>query len=265
MYPEGSPYRERIEENMNSLIWLSLLHRREFAPEFKRAGIDQKALTAECKRFVERFIYRWGAKKPRKTLASYQHRWETIELDRPRPAKFRDVPEEDIRIAGAEFASPAGVMKSAVVSDPESAVGKAMRCFGPTEEYHHEGKVTLQNGLKMSPRKFCLGATSPVDKKSISMIFKDSDIPRDEKYHWYKLPGALDIAETTWFWGMCWGIQFRLSSFYVLGDGVAENNRWECWFSAKFTGPAYAPGSRKENAVWVDLVVLTRENAKVAP
>ena len=262
MYPEGSPYRERIEENMISLIWLSLLHRREFAPEFKRAGIEPKALTAECKRFVERFIHRWGAKRPRKTLASYRHRWETIERNIPRPEKFKDVPEEDIRIAGAEFANPAGIMKSAVVSDPESVVGKAMRCFGPSGEYHHAGKVKLTSGLRMSPRKFCLSADNGVEKKSISMILKDSDIPRDEKYHWYKLPGALDIAERTWFWGLCWGIQFRMSSFYILGDGVADNNRWECWFSAKFTGPAYVPGSQKENAVWVDLVVLTRGKSK---
>ena len=44
----------------------------------------------------------------------------------------------------------------------------------------------------------------------------------------------------------------------MLSDGIADNNVWECWMSAKFTGPAYVAGSKKENAVSVDMIVLTR-------
>ena len=83
-------------------------------------------------------------------------------------------------------------------------------------------------------------------------------VPQDEKYHWYKLNGKIDLREKSYFWGHSWAIQFNTTSIYVLSDGIADNNVWECWFNAKFTGPAYVPGSKKENAIYVDMVVLTR-------
>jgi len=47
---------------------------------------------------------------------------------------------------------------------------------------------------------------------------------------------------------------------YALTDGTAADNVWdEVWMSAKFTGPAYVPGSTKENAIWIDMLVLTKK------
>ncbi|MBQ7207681.1 MAG: DUF4838 domain-containing protein [Lentisphaeria bacterium] len=257
LYPEGSPFRRRIEENMISLIWCSLLSRREFRAEFKKAGIDIDSLIPECKRFVDAYIHRWGAKKPVRALKNFRDRFGMIESNLPRPAKFKNVPEENIRIAGTMFASPYTHMGAAVVDDPDSITGKAMRSFGPSEEYHRIDKIRLKPGFRLSPRKYCLG-NSAGKKDSISLTLKDEDIAKDEKYHWYRLPGKLDLSEKVWFWGQCWAIQFKMSSFYVLSDGVADNNVWNCWFSAKFTGPAYVPGSKKKNAVYVDMIVLTR-------
>ena len=49
----------------------------------------------------------------------------------------------------------------------------------------------------------------------------------------------------------------------MLTDGTAADNTWdEVWFSAKFTGPSYVPGSKKDDAIWVDMVVLTRKGRK---
>jgi len=40
---------------------------------------------------------------------------------------------------------------------------------------------------------------------------------------------------------------------------TAKGNTWnELWFSAKFTGPDYVPGSKAENAVYVDAVAVLR-------
>lgn len=97
---------------------------------------------------------------------------------------------------------------------------------------------------------------------SVGINFAKVKIPRDEKYHWYKMDGVIDLNERSCFWGHAWAVQFNTSPIYVLADGIADNNKWECRFSAKFTGPAYVPGSKKENAIWVDYVILTRPGTK---
>ena len=88
-------------------------------------------------------------------------------------------------------------------------------------------------------------------------------VPPDEKYHWFRLPGSITLTALSYFWGHGWAIQAKTSHWYILADGDPEDNTWdEVWMSAKFTGPAYVPGSVKENAVWVDMVVLTGKRRK---
>lgn len=257
-YPQGDPRRIRIEENMISLLWVSLLARREFSPVFQKAGIDMKDLLPECRILVDRYIRHWGGTKLDFIYERFNERFAALEENMPRPEKFKGVPEENIRIAGTSSANPYESMKAAIVRDPESITGKAMICYGPDERFHHLGKVKLRSGAH-APRLFGL-SNSTGNKQKIKMMMKN--LPSDEKYHWYKLPGSLDLATRAWFWGLCWGIQFNMSSFYVLSDGVSDNNVWECWFSAKFTGPAYNKNSKKPNAVYVDMVVLTKPGTK---
>ena len=61
---------------------------------------------------------------------------------------------------------------------------------------------------------------------------------------------------------MYWYLETNLSSAYRVDDGESDENDWICWFSAKFTGPAYVPGSTKKNAVSVDTIVLVKEEAE---
>ena len=46
----------------------------------------------------------------------------------------------------------------------------------------------------------------------------------------------------------------------MTADPIADNT-WDFYFRLKFTGPAYVPDSSKPNAIWLDLLVLTRPNA----
>ena len=261
MYQEGSPYRDRINEELIPLIWVSLLSRQEFAAEFQKAGVNISDLVPECRVLVDRYIRRWGGTKLDFIYKRFHERFESIASPLPRPAKFKDVPDENIRIFGTSVCGPYSHMRASVVKDPDSIAGKAMRVQGQTEDFHKSAPIRLRPTISISPRKYVLG-NSAGKKDNISLFLKDEDIPKDEKYHWYKIPGKLNISEITWFWGMCWGVQFNLSSAWILADGVADNNVWECWFSAKFTGPAYSPGSKQENAVYVDMVVLTRPGTK---
>ncbi|MBR1952754.1 MAG: hypothetical protein IKA32_09265 [Lentisphaeria bacterium] len=53
-------------------------------------------------------------------------------------------------------------------------------------------------------------------------------------------------------------MQIDLKTAYQIDDGASKENVWDTYFSAKFTGPAYVKGSKKENAIYVDQVVLVR-------
>ena len=84
-------------------------------------------------------------------------------------------------------------------------------------------------------------------------------VPQDEKYHWFRIPGKLELKPVSYFVGQGWAIQANTSHLFTLTDGNPLDNTWdEIWFSAKFTGPAYVKGSTKENAIWVDMAVLVR-------
>ena len=95
----------------------------------------------------------------------------------------------------------------------------------------------------------------------VSLLLKK--VPQDEKYHWFRLPGKIELKHKSGFWGHGWAVQANTTHLYMLTDGTPADNTWdEVWFSAKFTGPAYVPGSKKENAVFVDMLVLTRGEVK---
>ena len=56
-----------------------------------------------------------------------------------------------------------------------------------------------------------------------------------------------------------WAIQAQTTRLFAETDGTAEDNTCdEAWVSVKFTGPAYVPGSKKENAIYVDMGVLVK-------
>ena len=88
-------------------------------------------------------------------------------------------------------------------------------------------------------------------------------IPQDEKYHWYKFPKKLQMKEPISTFGTHgWTIHVDTSHLYTIPDGDPETNIWDAWVSVKYTGPAYVKGSKKENAVFVDMLVLTRGEVK---
>ena len=82
-------------------------------------------------------------------------------------------------------------------------------------------------------------------------------VSADEKYHWYKL-GAFEFGRNTIVWGWFWVITADMRGAWTNADGLDGYNTWDVWVSAKFTGPAYVPGSVKRNGVWIDQVILTK-------
>ncbi|MBR6372902.1 MAG: hypothetical protein IKS20_06955, partial [Victivallales bacterium] len=89
------------------------------------------------------------------------------------------------------------------------------------------------------------------------------EVPQDEKYPWYRFPGKLKLEDKfSAFYGHGEAIFANTTHLYDLPDGNPQANIWDAWFSAKFTGPAYVKGSTQENAIYVDMLVLTRGEVK---
>ena len=120
--------------------------------------------------------------------------------------------------------------------------------------YHGPGKVIKEKSGDYIASAFYLSNIGTSGKVGLEL----KEVPQDEKYHWYRIPGTLDMKSLSYFWGHSWGLQMNISHVYTPTDGVHDMNKWQGWVRAKFTGPAYVPGSKQENAIWVDIVVLTR-------
>ncbi len=253
--PGDSVYRRRVEDEMITPMWAFLVKRVAFEPAFKKAGINMDDMVRDCKKYVYNHIRRYGARNPAFIDKMFNDKFTPVTVNLPRPEKFKEVADENIRVLGYPQATPIKHLNSAVVDDPDSITGKALKSPGKDDSWHGvNARIDATPTVKVPAMKFELGNIGAPGAANTIL----RQVPQDEKYHWYKLNGKIDLREKSYFWGHSWAIQFNTTSIYVLSDGIADNNVWECWFNAKFTGPAYAPGSKKENAVYVDMVVLTR-------
>ena len=249
--PEGSVYRRRVESEMITPIWVSLLKRGEFEPAFKKAGIGMDELAKECRCYVLNHIRRYRGKNVDFADKMFEDRFKSISVALPRPEKFKNVADGDIRVLGW----PQAVVRkgSSVVADPDSITGKACKTSEIDPACHGvNGWVKWSNMVPATKFEIHnIGVPETMD-----LVLKT--VLQDEKYHWYRLPGSINLQDHSNFWGFGARIVIDTSSVYVLSNGIADNNVWDCWFSAKFTGPAYAKKSKKDNAIYVDMVVLTR-------
>ena len=78
--------------------------------------------------------------------------------------------------------------------------------------------------------------------------------PKDEKYHWYKIPnhGSSNgkIEEKAHIYLGNWRSGCYLHDY---------KGNFEYWVSLKFQGPFYVEGSQKENGVYLDRVILVKK------
>lgn len=87
------------------------------------------------------------------------------------------------------------------------------------------------------------------------------DLPADGRYHWYRIGVAELDANAYVVVSPDWLLRVNLDSAYTapLSGEEAPSNRYEVWISARFDGPAYVPGSAKENVLAVDRVIVVRK------
>ena len=255
--PAGSRYQRRVHDETLSLLWFILEKRGQYIKYFNSKGISKEKLFELCKERSIAYLKRYDAANLNYDYkyARTQYHCE-MELNRlnsaplPVPAKFADIDPVNRRVAGLYHYQPLHNYNTFVVNDPDSPTGKALKAIEPDAAKHGAKTLVRDPKGKWSFRATQFGLCN----KGIVI----DPVAQDEKYHWYLIPGVTLKNKHCWFWGYLWRLQIVLDSFYQIDDGVSNENLWDCWFSVKFTGPAYVQGSKQENAIWVDSIVLTR-------
>ncbi|MBR2510114.1 MAG: DUF4838 domain-containing protein [Lentisphaeria bacterium] len=258
--PENSIYKRHLHTEMIPLLWqvLSL-------PEstLKKNSLTYDGVLAQLESYSQEFINYYEPAAKNNVKKQYDEKLQTIKTRLPVPPEFADIPSEKRRIYGYPSYRPMPHVHGNKVNDPEALCGVALKGHSPEKGMHGVGK-TRSGYVKERNYKWCF-ATSQIEvecldnPKTKGIIIKD--IPTDEKYHWYTIPKAEISAKTT-LWAHMWAIQFELSQAYMLADGIADNNIWDVHVRVKFTGPEWVKGSKKENAIYLDMVVLTRPGTK---
>ena len=142
-------------------------------------------------------------------------------------------------------------MYAKVMDDPEAAGGKASILATPS-------KLNAKKAGEFHAKKLQGGVYSPMLKKGLlSKVFDRDKVFKDEKYHWYCL-GETKLVGDCYIWlHWSWRMNFKcLSSVY---SSMEPDAVYQIWLSIKLQGPAYAPGSGKENAVIVDRIIIVKK------
>ena len=255
--PDGSRYQRRVHDETLSLLWLILQERGACLKYFQSQGMSKEKLFELCKERSIAHLKRYDAAE-----LNHNHRYARtqyhceMELNRlnlaplPVPPKFADVDPANLRVFGLYQYQPLRNYNTFVVDDPDSPTGKALKATDPDPGKHGAKTIVRDPKGKWAFRSTQFGFCG----KGITI----DPVAQDDKYHWYMIPEVTLREKRCWFWGYIWHLQIVLDTAYQIDDGNSKENLWDCWFSVKFTGPAYVPGSKKENAVWVDTIVLTR-------
>ena len=253
--PEKSVYRQRVSSTKLGLLWFVCMAQSSCKAAFAKAGIKMTDLEKECYQASKKHLVRFGfSRTANRYNKKLDEAWEVVSAKIPVPSMFKAIPEDRIRVIGYPLYRKVASHNSDTAVDLEATCKKALKSANKSPRYHGPGKVIQEKSGKYIASAFYLANIGSPGQVALEL----KTVPQDEKYHWYRIPGTYDMNSLAYFWGHSWGIQMNISQFYVVADGVSSVNKWQGWVRAKFTGPAYVPNSKKENAIWVDIVVLTR-------
>ncbi|MBQ7651349.1 MAG: DUF4838 domain-containing protein [Victivallales bacterium] len=252
--PADSKYAARVRAELVAPLCFAFANWPSFSKVFGEAGIDRKQLLEECRRLSGEYTHRYECKNPAYGDKAFNEKMGRFMIEMKIPERFANIPEKDFRMINYNSFRGLGNLFSALDEDKDSMHGKALRVNDPRPEFTGVNKK-LPGQYGFITTEFVLG-NHKADGKVRTVL---KSVPTDEKYHWYRLPGSIELKSPCYFWGDGWAIQANVSSWYVLTDGNPLDNTWDqVWMSAKFTGPDYVPGSTKENGIFVDMVCILR-------
>ncbi len=149
-----------------------------------------------------------------------------------------DLPPELANVPKSDILDMSGHLYGTKVDDPESARGKAVAVQPAKDAKKYPG--ILMGVYDKEYMKL---------KKNVVAISRYK--AKDEKYHWYQIKRAGDSAlqgtPDAVVYLENWKIGARLPNL---------KGKYDFWISVKAQGPYYVDGSRKENKLFLDQVLL---------
>lgn len=252
------PYSTRVLYEKLPLMWAVCSSPLSYQQIFADAGISLDDLEKECYSTAKAQLHRYGWPYTKRHDARLDKAWETVSVKIPVPELFKDVPPERLRLLGYPLYRDVPSHNSTTVPDADAVCGKAYKSAHLDKTRHGAGAVYMDGKHQYCATEFFLENIGTPGQCKVRL----DSVPQDEKYHWFRIPGTYDMDSLSYFWGHGWGLQMNISNIYVIADGISDVNKWQGWFRAKFTGPAYVPGSTQEDAIWIDIVALTRPGEK---
>ena len=252
--PKDDKYRRRLEYEMIAPMWSAYEDKKCWAV-FEKAGVRMDMLAEEMGEYVRSFMQRFGGDDKRVNRlyeSDFLQRFTSVRVSIPTPSIFKDVPKENICYLAYPNFKVKAKYGATVVEDAEATLGKAFCGAHESSDFHGVDKIIKATG----DNRF---RTTFFAVSGASLAIKE--IPKDEKYHWYRMDGKCVFGpDTGSFWGQGWAIHAVTKQLYNPVNEKGTENTWEqVWFRAKFTGPAYVQNSTRKNAIYVDIVAFLRD------
>jgi len=222
---------------------------------FDEAAMDLQAklsLTMNREEVVERYRSNFRKAYERYASPGYAEKYrKDLEQHLELIGKQVDIPERFANMRVYDF--PVFTMLKSengyctIIDDPHAAGGKAIKLGSKDKTSPDFHRKALQ-----------FGVYSPTAKKfHLSQTVSQDAMYKDEKYHWYYL-GRTSLMNDSYIWVHCsWHMGLKCTG--TVYNPVMPDAEYGIWLSVKLEGDAYAPGSKKENAVIVDRVIITKE------
>ena len=249
--PPGSDYYRRVQQEM--ITPLAVILQNPQYDFFQRTGLKKEDIVAEYRAArLSRIEQRWVlSERQKQDKAMLEKDMTSMLLEIPVPEHLKNH-KQILKFAYPNMTNSYGATGS-MEPDQDSPVGIAMVARGRAgqEEAQHDMKKAFSGDTY--PNVF--GLYCQKDKRFGPSV--RTDVPQDEKYHWYKLD-AFDFGPNSFLWGFYWFSKVDLSSVYASADGLPGYNVWLTWISVKYTGPAYVKGSTQKNGVFLDRVILVK-------
>jgi hypothetical protein len=171
----------------------------------------------------------------RREVAKFNELCLLAGLSKLKPKEFEHVPDEDVR-QSLTVDVTCGMRRRPMA---DSVTGSAAWC---EKEIASDRKDIIFWIIDWPERK-----------KMASGRIRNQDMV-EGKFHLYKLARIRLTRETVVAPGYSYYVKFRLDDLYEPGS----DDEWDVYVSAKFEGPKYFPGSKKENMAAFDRAVIVR-------
>ncbi len=142
------------------------------------------------------------------------------------------------------------------VADPEAVYGKAVKYGEVRNAGISEHEKPMEFGVYNSYTK----------KIELKKVISPDTVPNDEAYHLIYVGRVRRRGDQKQILWAHWTWKMRIDRFLdPLWNQADPNREYDLYISCKQTGPAYVPGSKRENAVYVDKIVAVKATGLSEP